>query len=98
MDEWEEARVAQKGNGRKFHELLTPEDLEYHNAMVEWAEQAKPEVSGKLPRKWGEKDYWARERLHSIKKAFAERGEGRKEVRRMEDLGFDYVKWKNNAD
>ena len=91
MDEWEKTRIAQKGNGKKFHELLTPEDMDYHNAMVDWAEHAKPATCGKIPRKWSEEDSWARERLAIIKGAFAERGEGRKVIRTMSELGFDFV-------
>ena len=91
MDEWEKKRITQKGNGRRFHELLTPEDMDYHNAMVDWAEKAKPATCGKMPRRWSEEDYWARERLPALKGAFAKQGEGRKLIRSMGELGFDYV-------
>lgn len=45
---------------------------------------------GKTPPKWSEKETWTRERFPEIKKAFADRGEARHSVRRVEELGFDY--------
>jgi len=42
-----------------------------------------------LPRKWDKRDYRARKRFARIKKAFASRGEGRREVKKMEDLGYE---------
>lgn len=97
MNKWEETRIAERGSGKKFHEMRILEDLDYHNAMIDWARQAKPIVDGKLPKPWNDGDYWARERFPAIKKAFAKRGEGRKGVQTMEELGFDYAKWKAQA-
>lgn len=93
MDRWEGARVAERGSGRKFHEMLTLEDLDYHNYLVGWVEKAKPTKVGKMPERWSDADYWARERFPAIKRAFAERGEGRKKVKTMKELDFDYAKW-----
>jgi hypothetical protein len=73
-----------------------PRDFEYHNEMVQWAEGARDldgGGKGKLPPKWNAKETWTRERFPAIKRAFAERGEGRHAVRTVEELGFDYEGW-----
>lgn len=95
MEAWEVQRMEKKGAGRKFHELAFPEDLDYVNEMVDWATEADREGESKemLPRKWDKRDYWARKRFARIKKAFADRGEGRREVKRMEELGYDFEMW-----
>lgn len=94
MRAWERAVVAEQGAGKKFHDLSFPKDIIYHNALVEWALQARDGSQGKLPRKWNEKDMWVRERCPAIKKAFMERGEERHRVMRMEELGFlEYDVW-----
>ena len=94
MDDWEEARVAERGIGRKFHQMRTLEDLDYHNAMIDWAESAKPSAYGKLPKRWSDEEYWARGRFPAIKEAFANEGERRNEVRTMDQLGFNYSRKK----
>ena len=95
MKQWEEQRIEERGAGRSFHVLPFPEDLDYHNEMTEWANQAKDVGHGKMPLKWSEQDYWARDRNPGIKRAFASQGEKRKTVKRMEQLGFDYDAWKS---
>ena len=95
MKKWEEQRIKERGAGRSFHVLPVPEDLDYHNEMVEWANQARNIEHGKTPLKWSEKDYWARDRNPGMKRAFACQGERRKTVKRMEELGFDYDAWRN---
>ena len=90
MNKWEYARIAERGNGRRFHEMRTLEDLDYHNALLDWAARAEPVADDKIPKRWSKADYWVRERFPAIKRAFAERGDGRKEVRTLEKLGFHY--------
>ena len=94
MEAWIAERIAKKGSGRRFHELKFPEDLDYLNEMMAWALQASEngEMKGMLPEKWRECDYWARERFAEIKKAFAAKGESRREIRRMEELGYKFAK------
>ena len=94
MEAWIAERTTKKGSGRRFHELKFPEDLDYLNEMVAWALQASEngEMKGMLPEKWRECDYWARERFAGIKKAFAAKGESRREIRRMEELGYKFAK------
>ena len=95
MWEWEREVVKKRGEGRGFHVLPYPTDFEYHDSLVEWAERAEGEGRGKgKERKWDEKEYWARGRFPAIKAKFTERGEGRHEVKTMEELGFDYEVWK----
>jgi len=88
MSSWENGRVADQGSRRRFHALNFPQDFDYHNALCDWAMEAKRPEQGKLPPKWSEKERWARGRFPAIKKAFVEKGEGRRAVRTMEELGF----------
>lgn len=92
MEAWEVQRIEKKGAGRKFHDLAFPEDLDYLNEMVDWATQADTgaKAKGMLPRKWDKRDFWARKRFARIKKAFASRGEGRRGVKTMEELGYEF--------
>ena len=76
---------------RKFHELLTPEDLDYYNSLIDWAEAARPDTCYKLPSRWSEEDCWARETFAFIKRAFTDIGDRRKAARRIEDLDFDHA-------
>ena len=93
MCKWEEARVAECGNGKNFHTFSVPADFVYYNELIAWASRARREGSAKLPPPWTEKDIWMRKRFPAIKKAFAEKGEQRFEVKMVEDLGFDYDAW-----
>lgn len=54
----------------------------------------KEMVHGKEPARWGEKEIWVRERILGIKKAFVALGEGRHQVRTIEELGFDFEELK----
>ena len=93
MQRWERERVAAKGGAeRKFHEMPDLEDFDYLNSLVDWACQAEGE--GMVPRKWDERDYWARKRFPAIKKAFVEIGKERRGIRSLEALGYDYERWK----
>lgn len=93
MREWEETILEEQGRGKKFHDLSFPKDVEYHNAMVDWAHRAREGKGGKMPMKWSNKDTWVRARCADIKQAFAERGEARHKITSMEELGFSYETW-----
>lgn len=54
-------------------------------------------VNGKSVARWGEKEVWMRQRIFDMKRAFAALGEGRHQVRTLEELGFDYEKWKRKG-
>ncbi|KAL8825462.1 MAG: hypothetical protein Q9191_004403 [Dirinaria sp. TL-2023a] len=98
MQRWERERVTAKGGKeRKFHEMPDLEDFDYLNRLVDWACQAG-QVEGMIPRKWDERDYWARKRFPAIRKALAGMGEARRGVRSLEALGFDYEKWKREQE
>lgn len=91
MQAWEDAETREKGSGKTFHVMPFPRDLEYHNAMVQWASGAIPKQHGLLPMAWSEKESWQRSQFPAIKKSFAEQGEARHHVKRCEQLGFVYT-------
>ncbi|KAL9591998.1 MAG: hypothetical protein Q9179_007160 [Wetmoreana sp. 5 TL-2023] len=88
MEDWEAARVADRGGGKKYHELSKLEDFRYHNELMDWALEAAPKDSDALPPKWSKRDAWVRKNIPAIKKAFADKGEARHRVRSIEELGF----------
>ena len=102
---WEDSVITERGAGKGFHMLGFPLDVDYLDELHNWALTAVPDETlrgndgrGKLPRRWGEKERWARERCPAIKKAFAEKGKERHMIRSMEDLGFDFEAWKGKMD
>ncbi|KAL8725218.1 MAG: hypothetical protein Q9181_006501 [Wetmoreana brouardii] len=88
MRDWEAARVADRGAGKKYHELGKLEDFRYHNELMDWAFQAAPKVGVAVPSKWNKRDGWVRKNIPAIKRAFADKGEARHRVRSIEELGF----------
>jgi len=93
MKKWEESVIADWGAGKAFHVLNFPEDFDYHNEMVDWSKQARDPGGGKIPPRWNERETWTRKRFSAIKKAFADKGEARRHVRTVEELGFNYDAW-----
>ncbi|MCJ1390191.1 hypothetical protein MMC18_003049 [Xylographa bjoerkii] len=89
MHEWEVGVISEKGDGKGFHAQNFPEDFDYHNFLYDWAAQTDSKV-GKMPHRWDEKERWLRQQFPAIKKAFADLGEERHHVTRVEELGFDY--------
>ena len=67
-------------------------DTEKHKARVE------SRRIGKQPPIWAEREYWLRERFPAIKKAFQDRGDERRNVRTVEELGFDFDEYKKERD
>lgn len=95
MKEWEEETLQMNGSGRGFHVFAFPKDAEHLNFLHDWAMSAQQQREvGKAPPVCGEKLYWIRERFPSIKKAFADCGEERHQVRFLEEIGYDFLKWK----
>ncbi|KAI4257017.1 MAG: hypothetical protein LQ352_001845 [Teloschistes flavicans] len=90
METWEGTRIASRGAGKKFHELGGGEDFRYHNEMVEWALQAQPRDTDRIPPMWSKRDEWVRINIPAIKRAFADKGEGRHRIRSEDELGFEY--------
>lgn len=99
MKAWEDDLLKETNGGeRDFHLLLFPKDANYINAMYDWSMSASDaETKGKRPPHWGEKEYWMREKFPEIKKAFQDRGEGRRKVTTLEELDFDFAKYKKET-
>lgn len=101
---WEHAREHEEGvgNGKGFHRLPTPGDVEYVNLLARWCHKASGEddetspngclgkAVGKKPPFWDQRLRWLRLNVPDIKKAFAERGDGRHVVKTIEELGFAF--------
>nr|POE51722.1 thiol-specific monooxygenase [Quercus suber] len=99
MQDWEDGVKNVKGKGRNFHVLKFPEDAEYINMLHAWAVSADGDSQrgiGKRPPRWGDIQYWTRERFPEIKKAFNSLGEDRHAKRSLQSVGFDYEEWKSN--
>lgn len=100
MKAWEAQTIAEQGSDGEFHTLQFPKDANYINLLYDWAASAEHRAglenngSGKMAKRWGAWEFWARERFPSIRKAFIEKGEERKKVRTLEEVGFDFNKWK----
>ncbi|PPJ52183.1 hypothetical protein CBER1_09916 [Cercospora berteroae] len=96
MKKWEEGVEKEMGKSRNFHVLKFPRDAEMINFLGEWAGSVDREEGGigKRPPRWGEKEFYTRERFPNIKSAFNALGEGRYQVRRLEEVGFDFEKWR----
>lgn len=100
MRKWEENEVKERGNGKMYHVLKFPADVDYINELWAWAQRAERreglenDGQGRLGSVFGDKQKWMRERFPQIKKAFGSKGEGRHQVRTLEELGFDYEKWR----
>ncbi|GAB7337650.1 hypothetical protein MBLNU457_g2945t1 [Dothideomycetes sp. NU457] len=91
MKSWEDERYKETGGGRAFHLLGFPKDADYINAMYDFAMSAEDgETEGKEPPRWDAESYWLRERFPTIKRAFADKGDDRRDVKHLEELGFDY--------
>ncbi|KAL8936750.1 MAG: hypothetical protein Q9216_004769 [Gyalolechia sp. 2 TL-2023] len=87
MREWEAQRTAERGAGKKFHELNKLEDFRYHNEMIDWVLRSKPKDGERVPPKWSQKETLVRKNIPAIKRAFADLGEARYTVRSVEQLG-----------
>jgi cation diffusion facilitator CzcD-associated flavoprotein CzcO len=104
MEEWEKEIKLENGDGKNFHLLIFPKDGNYINAMSQWAlsaplkEGLENEGKGKVPPVWGEWEFWCRENFPAVRKAFVGFGEERKSKRTLEDVGFDFGKWKREKE
>jgi hypothetical protein len=96
MKKWEAEVIAEQGDGGDFHTLKFPKDANYINSLYDWASSARPRDGlehagkGKLPNRWGDWEFWARENFPAIRKAFVLKREDRKLVTTLEELGFDF--------
>ncbi|KAI0575561.1 flavin dependent monooxygenase [Pyrenophora tritici-repentis] len=96
MQAWQEEVEAEMGQGRNFHLLPFPKDAQYINEMSQWAMSAEGKDGlenagkGKCPPVWGEWEFKCRENFPEIRRRFGERGEERREVRDVRELGFEF--------
>lgn len=110
MEAWEAERVQEMGDGKGYHNLAPPADVEYINSLWEWASSADEAVmngegrsekhrvtKGKAPPYWGAFERWMRMRVPDIKGAFVARGEGRSSVTTLEELGFVFDEQDNDT-
>ena len=104
MKAWEDALVAERGDGKFFHFLPYPQDADNINLLYDWAAGAETRPglanngNGKLPLRWGEKERWLRSHFPDIRKAFVSKGEARSRFRSVAELGFDFEAWKREQE
>jgi thioredoxin reductase len=101
MRAWEKKLLGERGDGKAMHILNFPEDADYLNMLYDWAASATPRQGlesdgiGLLGTRWDDKRRWMRSQIPATKRTYAERGEERFFVRTVEELGFDFEKWKD---
>jgi cation diffusion facilitator CzcD-associated flavoprotein CzcO len=103
MHSWEEEVISRKGNGKYFHLMKFPEDAAQINELHEWAREALParrlenDGMGKLGMRWNERHVWLRSHFPNIKAAYQKYGPQRTRIKTVDELGFDYDKWREGA-
>ncbi|RDW93107.1 putative flavin dependent monooxygenase [Aspergillus mulundensis] len=101
MESWESSTVAQKGDSTAFHLMPYPLDANYMNMLHDWASTAEPRAgltndgNGKQCNRWSEKERWMREMVPEMRKAFFTKGEERRSIKTLEQLGYDFKRWRN---
>lgn len=96
MQVWEDAEVANKGDGKAYHLLPFPLDAYYLNFLYEWADSAEPRAElanggkGRSGTYWGERERWIRAHFTDIRRAFAQKGDERERIRSIEELGYNF--------
>lgn len=104
MQQWIEEWKAIRGDGRKFNVLGFSLDAEYINSLHEISSAAvhrdglENDGSGKKSPFWGNKEKWTRERVPLIKKASQALGSRRREITRLEEIGFNFEENLENAE
>ncbi len=104
MLDWEQGVLRAKGDGKYFHLKKFPEDAAQINQLFDWALKAeRKEILendgiGKLGTGWDERQVWIRSRFPDIKAAYSAKDEDRCKIRTIEELGFDFDKWREHAE
>ncbi|PKY03881.1 putative flavin dependent monooxygenase [Aspergillus campestris IBT 28561] len=99
MKEWESSTLEQRGSGTPFHLMPFPLDADYMNMLHDWASKAEPrpglsnDQTGKRCNRWGEKNKWIRQLTPEIRRVFFEKGEERRTIKSLEELGYNYEQW-----
>ncbi|KAJ5908566.1 hypothetical protein N7495_001248 [Penicillium taxi] len=102
MEKWEESEIVQKGEGKAFHVLQFPADVNHMNFLHDWAAKAEPRPglvnngNGKYGSYWGDRERWMRETFPEMRRAFIQLGEQRSDIKTIEELGTDFDAWKRN--
>ena len=100
MRAWEKELLEDRGDGKAMHILISPEDADYLNMLYDWAASANSrhclehDGTGLMGTRWDERSRWMRSQIPAIKTAYADRGDHRFSVKTVEELSFDYEKWK----
>lgn len=96
MEDWETDWIAKHGSGKRFNVLGYPLDADYLNSLHEWSLRAtrrdglSNDGRGKSAPYWDEKDRWVRKLTPMIKAASQALGSKRRNVTKLEELGFVY--------
>lgn len=93
MNTWVEDIVRQRGKGRSFYAVTPPLDLAYMREMYNWsqrAERGENDTIGRTARQWDDHFCWLRMAAAAMKKAFVAKGADRANIKRYEELGFEY--------
>ncbi|KAL4804881.1 hypothetical protein BDV18DRAFT_22400 [Aspergillus unguis] len=104
MMSWESSAVSQKGDGPGFHLMPFPLDADYLNMLHDWASTARPRPglidngNGKQCNRWGDEERWMRGMVPEMRKEFFSRGEGRRSIKTLKELGYDFKRWRNEQD
>ncbi|KAJ6107554.1 hypothetical protein N7523_008877 [Penicillium sp. IBT 18751x] len=100
MRAWESIEIATKGDQKAYHVLPFPQDADYLNFLYDWAASAEPRIGlansgkGKLGTYWGERERWIRANFPEIRRAFVQRGDQRRKIRSLSELGFIFEEQK----
>ena len=97
MRDWEAHTLQENGDGKAFHTLNFPKDFNYHNSLCDWASKTDTMV-GKRAHRWNEEETWMRQLFPILKRAFAQKGNEKKEIHTVEDLGFNFEAWKREQE
>ena len=103
MRHWEVDVVKQRGDGKYFHLKKFPEDAAQINELYQWASTASRrqglanDGQGVLGTQWNQKQVWLRSKFLAIKAEYNAKGKNRSRIKTVEELGFDFNKWRASA-
>ncbi|KAL3478399.1 hypothetical protein BJX99DRAFT_224426 [Aspergillus californicus] len=103
MEAWEASTVEKKGDGGAFHLMPYPLDADYMNMLHDWAATAEKrpglglinDGNGKQFNWWGEEERWMRQMVPQMRKTFFTKGEGRRSIKTLQELGYDFARWRD---
>ncbi|ETI24232.1 hypothetical protein G647_03601 [Cladophialophora carrionii CBS 160.54] len=104
MRDWEREVIRKNGDGKNFHLKRFPEDAAQINELFAQALKAERKDGlendglGKLGTSWDERQVWMRSRFPDIKAAYSAKGEDRGKIKRIEELGFDFDRWREHVE